>query len=315
MYRRWISALVVLLLLAACGGSAAQSTAEPAGNATGGDAFSPEEAAAPAEAPAMDEDVATDSEAAGGDMGETGSVANSAPEGQSTVPFGRMVIRTATLSLLVTNADDAERQTRTIVQNVGGFVLESQTSGDQEQRSVRLTVKVPVANFDQVLNALEDLAIKVQGRSVSGQDVTDEFVDTESRLRNLRATEQRLLEFLEEADTVEEALLVNQQLTDLQGQIEQASGRIKFLQESVAFSTISVDLNPDIPLNFTVDEGWSPRTAASRAWRELLQFSQGLADLAISLAIWSPVWGIMLFLGLVFWRRLGRRGPPPQTTP
>jgi len=223
-----------------------------------------------------------------------------------------MVIRNATLSLLVATVDEAEARVRSLAQTLGGYVLQSETSGDEERRSVRLTFKVPVERFDDTINELKKLAVKVQSQSVSGQDVTEEFVDLESRLRTLRATETRLLEFLRQAKTVEEALLVNQQLTDLQGQIEQAEGRRNFLRESTAFSTINVDLQPQTLLAITSPDGWTPRTAARSALRGLLAFVQGLADIGITLAIWAPVWGAFVLAGMLFWRRFGRRGPPPQ---
>jgi hypothetical protein len=226
-----------------------------------------------------------------------------------------MVIRTATLTLLVTKPDDAEAQVRGLVQGMSGYVLSSTTTGDEDRRSVQLTLKVPVERFDATLDALEKLAVKVQNRTVTGQDVTDEFVDTESRLRNLHATEARLLEFLKNTKTVEEALAVNQQLTDLQGQIEQATGRIQFLKQSTAFSTISVDLQPKLLLPLTTDDGWTPGATAYRAWRSLLGFAQGIADIGIGLAIWSPVWGFVLLAGIFVWRRLGRRAPVPPVQP
>ncbi len=309
MYRRWISTVLALIVLTACGSSAAVSgggdtdfqTAQGAAPAAAGAGAAADESAAASEAPPTGADKAT----AGGASGV-------APSRQNTAPFGRMVIRNATLSLLVERADEAESNVRALVQNVGGYVLQSETSGDEEHRSVRLTFKVPVERFDDAINELEKLAIKVQHRSVSGQDVTEEFVDLEARLRNLRATEARLLDFLEQARTVEEALLVNQQLTDLQGQIEQAAGRRQFLQESVAYSTITVDLQPRVLLAITPSGGWRPGIAATRAWHSLLAFAQGLADIMIALAIWAPVWGVLLLGGVLLWRRLARRGLPPQ---
>ena len=313
MYRRWISIVLALLVLTACGGSAATSGIAPteapaAGEAAAGAAEDVEEAAAAdaaqpaseAEQPALFPNA------------PAGGTAGNAPSNDNAAPFGRMVIHNATLSLLVESADAAEQRVRTLVQNLGGYILESSTSGDEEHRSVRLVFKVPVERFNDALNELENFAIKVQNRSVTGQDVTEEFVDLESRLHNLEATEARLLEFLEQAETVEEALMVNQQLTDLQGQIEQARGRIQFLQESVAYSTINVDLNPEIIFTLSDPESWSPRIAASRAWHDLLVFAQGLADTAIALAIWFPVWGLLLFTAMLVWRRFGRRGAPPQ---
>ena len=311
MSRRWIVPVLALLVLTACGGGAATSTLEGAAaqsapeaaqeaGATGAGAAGAESRAADAAQPAAE------------NQNTAGGAAGRAPTKENTAQFGRMVIRNATLSLLVAQVDEAEARVRSLAQTLGGYVLQSETSGDEERRSVRLTFKVPVERFDDTINELKQLAVKVQSLSVSGQDVTEEFVDLESRLRSLRATETRLLEFLRQAKTVEEALLVNQQLTDLQGQIEQAEGRRNFLRESTAFSTINVDLQPQTLLAITSPDGWTPRTAARSALRGLLVFVQGLADITITLAIWAPVWGAFVLAGMLFWRRFGRRGPPPQ---
>ncbi len=308
MERRWIIAVFMLVVLTACGGTAATSTSQsgssPAAGSTGAEAAM--------EAPAAEQSERDVAAAGGSTAGE--SSAATANEKQAA-PFGRMVIRNATLSLLIKNADEAERAARAIVERLGGYVLESSTSGDVEQRSARLVFKVPVEQFDTAINNLEALAIKVQNRSITGQDVTEEFVDTQSRLRNLEATETRLLEFLEQAKTVEEALMVNQQLTELQGQIEQARGRIEFLQQSVAFSTITLDLQPEVIFALAPRAGWRPGVVARESWENLLQFAQGLANVAIAFAIWSPVWGLMLLAGLLVWRRWGRPAPPPHQSP
>ena len=302
MSRRWISTFFALLVLTACGGSPAATTAGSAQEAPGQGLVASAPTTAPAAEPATD----------AGTTAPSGGATGNAPAGNNAAAFGRMVIRNATLSIQVQKADAAEAQLRTLVQSVGGYVLQSQTSGDEEYRSVQLTFKVPVERFDETVTALEKLGTKVLSRNITGQDVTDEFVDTQSRIRNLEATEKRLLEFLQQAENVEEALQVNQQLSDLQGQIEQAKGRIQFLTQSVAMSTITVDLQPPTVLAFTQDEPWRPGTTASRAWHSLLAFGQGLADVAIALAIWSPVWGVLLLAGLAVRRWLGRRPSSPQ---
>jgi hypothetical protein len=319
MYRRSILILVALLVLTACGGSAGSTgsgvtTGAAEGAAAGGGATSagdvvPGSGANAAQAPAAASDKAP---GAGG----SGAATSKDTTKQSAAQFGRKVILNATLSLQVQKPDETEQKVRALVQQKGGYILKSQTNGEQDRRSVNLTVKVPAANFDEVLNTLESktFALKVLTRSVSGDDVTDEYVDLESRLRTLRATEARLLDFLKQAKTVEEALQVNQQLTDLQGQIEQASGRRKFLEESTAFSTINLDLQPEAPFAVASTEGWRPGVAATAAWRNLLSFAQGLADVAIVLAVWSPVWGLMLLAGLLARRRLTRRPQAPQPT-
>ena len=308
MNRRWLSFVLALLVLTACGGTADTSQSDGGSTAAAAEApaagMGPQSFAAP-EQPALDK-------AAGGAIG---SGAPSESANQTAAQFGRKIILNATLSLLVRDVVEADRNVRALIQNVGGYVLESRTSGDSEQRSVQLNFKVPASRFDDVLNILESptFALRVLDRNVAGDDVTDEFVDIESRLRTLKATEARLLEFLQQAENVEEALLVNQQLTELQGQIEQATGRINFLTESTKFSTVNLDLQPDVVFALTKAGGWRPGVAASAAWANLLGFAQNLADVAIALAIWSPVWGLLVLAAVVFRRRVGRRSPPPPT--
>ncbi|HPD42084.1 MAG TPA: DUF4349 domain-containing protein, partial [Anaerolineae bacterium] len=81
----------------------------------------------------------------------------------------------------------------------------------------------------------------------SGQDVTDEYVDLQSRLGNLEATRDRIRTFLDQAQTVDEALRVNEQLAAVEAQIEQVKGRMVYLRERSAYSTITVQLDPELP--------------------------------------------------------------------
>lgn len=310
MDRRWLIALLMLVLLTACGGTSESPSFTSAGT-------SENTAAAPAaEAPAMEPGKAAAAEGdSDGNAGSDNPI--SATEQQAVAPFGRMVIRTATLSLLVKRADDSERAVRALIDRMGGYVVESSATGDVDRRSVRISFKVPSEQFDAAINEIEALAIRVQGRSISGQDVTEEFVDTQSRIENLEATEARVRDFLAQAKDVEEALMVNQQLTQIQGELEQARGRVEFLKNNVAYSTISLDLQPDfIPLpEPTPLPGWQPGVVASEAWQSLLGFAQVLANIAIALAIWSPVWGLILVVLVLVWRRLTRRAPRPQPAP
>ena len=303
MYRRLLVAIVALVVLAGCGGTAASTS----NSSEGYSASAPTTAAAEGGEGA----ARVDSSSAGGTTENTSNPNTTSPA--NAAQFGRMVIRTAQLSLLVENTDATEAKVRNLVQTIGGYILTSETNGDEENRNVSLTFKVPAERFDEALNNLAQFATKVQNRSVTGEDVTDQFVDTEARLRTLRATEARLLEFLNAAKTTEEALQVNEQLTNLQGQIEQASGRIQLLKQSTSFSTITVNMQPNTLLAFSSDETWAPQTVARQSWRNLVGFTQGLADIVIAFAIWLPVWGTLLFVGLALRRRFGRRPVAPPT--
>jgi transcription antitermination factor NusG len=313
MAHKIITGLLILLLLAACGGAAGSTgTSDPAqeaanrgdtGGTTGG-AASP--AASPAAAPAPPA-------AAGGSTGSKGE--QPVAERNTQSQFNRLVIRTANISLIVQNVDSAEAQIRQIAESRGGFVLGSEVNGDDQQRRASMSFKVPAIRFDEALAAVAKLALDVEAQNVQGQDVTDEFVDLESRVRNLRAVETRLLDFLKQAQKVEEALQVNQQLTEIQGQIEQAQGRITYLKESAAYSTINVSMRgePTI-ISVTPDNVWSPGTTARAAAQNVIAFAQVLADILIVFAVWLPVWLPALIVGVWFWRRSGRV-PTPTNQP
>jgi len=143
---------------------------------------------------------------------------------------------------------------------------------------------------------------------VSGEDVTAEFVDLQSQLRNLEATRDRLMTFLDRSETVEEALMVNQSLSDIQGQIERAKGRMQYLQQSAALSSLSVSLRSrPAPSPIVEPEGWQPLEVARGALRDLIELGQLLVNLLIIVLVWTPVW-LTIVLVVLWVRRRRRRG-------
>jgi hypothetical protein len=98
------------------------------------------------------------------------------------------------------------------------------------------------------LNRLRDLSIRVLDENASGEDVTDQYVDLQSQLTNLEATRARIQEFLQDAKTIDEALRINQELANIEAQIEQIKGRMNFLNDRSAFSTITVNFEPEFPI-------------------------------------------------------------------
>jgi hypothetical protein len=192
----------------------------------------------------------------------------------------------------------------------GGYIVKAASSGSDEDLSVQISFRVPAARFDEALGGVQGLAKKVIARTISGDDVTEEYVDLGSRLKNLEATRDRLMTLLDKATKVDDALSVNTALTDVQGQIEQIQGRMQYLKQSSALSTINVGLVPvPPPTAIVAEDGWQPLEVARGALRNLVALGQGLANVAIVLLIWTPVWLPLLLLGL--W--LGRRVRRPRT--
>jgi Domain of unknown function (DUF4349) len=300
--RSVILVLALALGLSACGGAATSSSN-----------IAPVSDSVPAmEAPAPANGSLDGSTAAGGAAPGAPSQAQPSQAQQ----FDRLVIKTADLSLQVESVRDAEAAVRAKVQTLGGYVVRAENSGSDDNLTARITFRVPAQRFDEALAGVQGLAKKVLSRTVSGDDVTEEFVDLQSRLRNLEATRDRLLSFLEKAATVEEALKVNESLSQVQGEVEQVRGRIEFLKQSAALSTVTVALAPVPSVAPIVEEGgWQPLAVARSALRELVELGQGLASVAIVLLVWTPVWLplvlLLWWLRRRFWVRV--RKPASET--
>ncbi len=309
--RSLVFLVLLALTLGGCGAAASRSEA-PAftqinqgmdgstGSAVGG-------APAPAEAPP-----------AGNGMPSLDSEARQVEEGQVGQPNqpdgGRLVIRTAAIALQVNKVRDAEASLRVMVDQMGGYIVKVETNGTDEHMTSQIIFRVPAASFDKALTGTQALAEKVLSSTITGDDVTEEFVDLSARQRALEATRDRLLALLEKADTVEGALAVNQSLTDIQAQLEQIEGRKKFLTQSAALSTITVDLRPVPAVAPIVEEdGWQPVAVARGALRELISLGQLLVSALIVVLVWTPAW--LPFVGLVMWLRRRRKARADQAAP
>ena len=211
----------------------------------------------------------------------------------------RMIIKNAELKLLVDNTDNAIDRTMQVVGDMGGYVISSrewyQTSNSQNYKFATLSIGVPVQQFETAMRRLRGLAVRVLDENASGQDVTNEYVDLESQLGNLQATRDRIRTFLDNAKTVEESLQINQELTTIEGQIEQVKGRINFLSNRTAYSTITVNLEPDIPpLTPTATptqrptptpQVWNPGHTLDQATHTLTGIYEGFVELGIWLLV------------------------------
>ena len=167
----------------------------------------------------------------------------------------RIIVHTAYLTLVTDDVAVTIGRVGDLAGSFGGWVVDSDRSS---RHSGSIAVRVPAESLDEALRRIGDMA-EVEARSITSQDVTDEYVDNQSRLVSMRATEERLLSFLERAETVEDALRVQKELSDLQLRIEETQGRLNFLSQTAAFSLIQVSLRL-APQDITVEAG--PDTSA-----------------------------------------------------
>jgi hypothetical protein len=194
----------------------------------------------------------------------------------------------------------------------GGWVVSSNVfQSSDTSKTGYIEIRVPAEGFQSVLDAIAGLAVEVTNLSTSGQDVTEEFVDLDARLGNLEATAARLRTFLDESQTVEEALAVNVELSRVEGEIESIKGRMQFLQQSSSFSSITVNVTPDELAQPIQVAGWQPTGVAKQAVEALVNMLQLLANAVIWFVLFAlPVLLVIAipFL-LLIWviRRLRRR--------
>jgi len=221
------------------------------------------------------------------------------------IPEERMIIRTGDMSMVVEDVVDVRDKIAQLATRLGGWVVGSSIYGEEEELTGWISIRVPDETFDQAFAELRGLAVRVTSESTSSQDITEEYVDLQSRLKNAEATESQYLALLEKATTVEDTLKVYEALTQIRYEIEQIKGRMQYLERTSAMSLISVNLTPVATAKPLVSPTWSAREAFKSAVRGLTTFGQGLATAAIGAAIFSPIWGTII--GVLYWRRHRKR--------
>jgi hypothetical protein len=196
------------------------------------------------------------------------------PIAQPLPGIGPKVIQTASLRVSLSKGrfDEVVDEARNIASTLGGFVVSSSASQVRGQKLERgtLVVRVPAGAYADAMERLSDLG-RVEARRESGQDVSQEYVDLEARARHLEAVERQLLELLDRADTVASALAVQSKLNEVQLDLEQTRGRLRFLDDQVTYATISLALHERVAdKGAKDDDGWGIVEAWERAARGFL---------------------------------------------
>ncbi|MBV6452761.1 MAG: hypothetical protein MHPDNHAH_03531 [Anaerolineales bacterium] len=237
------------------------------------------------------------------------------PSGDLTVieRANRMIVKNANVRLMVEDTDVAIDRSLQVVGDAGGYIVSSQVWYQDyygnNLKYASITIGVPVEEFENVMRRLRGLAVDVLDESATGEDVTDQYVDLQSQLTNLEATRARIQEFLKDAKTVDEALRVNQELANIEAQIEQIKGRMNYLTDRSAFSTITINLEPEFPVLTPTPTSTPKPTATPIPWQPADTFNdakgtvtvvyQGIANFLIWLVV--VILPIVLPPALILW--------------
>ena len=216
----------------------------------------------------------------------------------------RLVIKTGELNIVVKNVVESAKKIIQYAQKRGGWVIQSNIQEIEELPIATVVVRVPVEDFDEAITYIRGLAAKVNYEKSEGQDVTEEYVDLESRLRNLEATEKQFLEIMKKAKTIEEILRVQGEISKIRGEIEQAKGRMLFLERSAKMATITVNLAlSEELLPIPPAERWRPSYVAKRAWKSVVTFWKNVSYVAVTFFVYAVIWlPIVVIAYLIIWR-------------
>lgn len=232
-----------------------------------------------------------------------------------------MIIKNAEIKLLVTDTDIAIDRATQVVGDAGGYIVSSRVWSQphydgKNYKYAAITIGIPVQEFEHTLSRLRGLSVQVLDETASGEDVTNQFVDLQSQLTNLEATRERIKMFLDSAKTVDEALRINQELSVIESQIEQIKGQMNYLEDRSAYSTITINLEPELPelepVVTPTPNPWNPGETFNNA-KETVTFAyQGIVNFLIwffvvLIPILAPpaliIWGV--------WKLLTRRSRKP----
>ena len=250
--RKWLAVLAagaVLAAAAAC--SSEEQTSAPLAAATTtarqNRAAAPQAtgtATATSSAFAATLEVAPDSASSSAPNKKQGST-NSGGVDTASQLFDRKIIQDASIQLKVKDVGVAFNSVGRIASTEGGFVTESSFYTERDYRVGTITIRVPGDRFQGVLQQVRDLGLEVINENSSARDVTEEYTDLSSRLRNLRATEDQYLKLLAQATTINDILVVQDRLNGVRAEIEQIQGRINVLDHLSELATLKVELKPE----------------------------------------------------------------------
>jgi hypothetical protein len=244
------------------------------------------------------------------------AIGGQAAPAQALPSLDRMIVRNVTMTLVVPNVVEAYRQVELIAAEQGGLVAGSQVKQEGERTVATVTLRVPAdgRGYQTTLDRLRGLADRVLDEQGQTQDVSEEYVDLESRLRNLHATETSLLALYEKAQRLEDVFAVQREVTTIRGQIEQAEGRKQALERRTAMATIALQIREPAGLAPRQRE-WSPVEVAGDALAALGRALRGVSTVAIWLVIWLPLYGLPLVALWLLRGRFRALGGPRGATP
>jgi hypothetical protein len=206
---------------------------------------------------------------------------------------------------------------------VSSNTYQTSTASNTLVPEATITIRVPAKDLETALTEVKAEVIEVRSENRSGQDVTDQYVDLQSRLTARQAAEAELMKMMEQSTSADDTLAIFNQLTQIQSEIEVLKGQIKYYEDAAAMSAISVRILAEAGVQPLQVGGWKPQGVARDALQALINFGQGFGNFIIWLVIFIlPVAAVLIVMfGLLwrllrwFWRKIFPKKTPPPAAP
>ncbi len=206
----------------------------------------------------------------------------------------RMIQKSASINIQVMDPLEAAAKVTALTEQMGGFVVSSSNGQDYYNGEIylpraNLTIRVPAERLNEMLEFIEGLTTDtskyVSNKRVYGVDITSDYVDTSSRLSSLEKTRDKLYEIMEMAENAEETLEVYREIAEVESDIEVYKGQIKYMEESVALSSIDIQINSIKPAPIHTVKTWSLGEVFSDAFESLLEVGKTIIEFLINFII------------------------------
>jgi hypothetical protein len=212
----------------------------------------------------------------------------------------QFVIKTAGIEMTVDDLDDASENVRKYAKEVGGFVENLYDTGEDADRTVSATIRVPAAAFDSTVKKLKEMGVDVITSDENSSDITETYKDLEARLKNQKALEAQLLEVLDIADEVEDILAVQRELSVVRENIETLQASLDYYDSQTDMSSITVYMSLSSESLDLSSDPWRPVGVFREAVASLVYILKSLGSLAIWAAVLSPLVLVPYWLAKAF---------------
>jgi hypothetical protein len=216
----------------------------------------------------------------------------------------RLVIQESDVSLLVKDVVDVRNKILEHAKSIGGYMVNASTSSPEDVPYSSVIIRVPSDKLQATLDYLHSLSVKVVSENLVGQDVTDQYVDIDTRIATYEKTKAKYQEILDRATTITDITNLTREIINTQAQIDSLKGQQDALEKNAQMARLTIYLSTDeIALPYAPSETFRPNVIFKLAVRSLIGFARNLATLAIWLGVYAVIWvpALILYITVRRW--------------